>query len=62
MITFNGKEHVIIQQHDKINVIINQMIIPNEKKYVIIQPDENINGVILLDGTSITILAQSWLR
>jgi hypothetical protein len=37
----NGKERVIIQPDDKINVMISEMITPNEKKNVIIQLDDN---------------------
>jgi hypothetical protein len=39
MITLNEKDLVIIQQGNKINVMIRKSITPNEKENVIIQPD-----------------------
>ncbi len=41
MENINGKERVIIQPDDKINVMISEMITPTEKKNVIIQLDDN---------------------
>jgi hypothetical protein len=38
---WKGVCYCIIQPDDKINVLIHQMITPNEKRNVIIQPDDN---------------------
>jgi hypothetical protein len=57
MITSNEKEHVMIQQDYKINVMIHQMITPNEKESVIIKPNYNIY-VILQASVSFYLIIQ----